>query len=403
MGMRSKYELQASSVPGNRKADESRDQRRHNKPAPLPLPAPSPRPSGGVLDGSGRPKSRALAMLTNDVTVSSSSEGLKIPASCAPTESQFVASGFSSNLEEINPNDTVKISILGRGSSGVVYKVQHKKNNKLYALKVIQDKHEPEVCKRILTEMSIHRRAHNPYVVQCFGAFEKGGEISLVLEYMDGGSLQDVIKAKKTISERYLADIAMKALKGLDYLHRNKIVHRDIKPSNILLGRNQEVKIADFGVSTILANSLAACNTFVGTCAYMSPERFDPDQNDGRYNGYAADIWSLGMSLLECTMGHFPLVAPGETFDWATVMFAICYNSLPSPPEDSSPEFKDFVAQCLQKDPSLRPRASTLLSHPFVTKFQAVPSSIKEGSRSYSRSGGQVWRNFNNALNSIFS
>ncbi|MCO5566989.1 hypothetical protein L7F22_020672 [Adiantum nelumboides] len=383
---------------------QDQQQRKLQKPAPLPLPAPLPRPSA-LHDGSGRPRSRAAVNAAAAAGPTNSRVSLSSPIPAAGRAGRQLLDNGSSSLymEEVNPDDTVKVRLLGHGSSGKVYKVQHKRSNKLYALKIIQDKHEAAVCKQILTEMDILRRAQNPYVVQCFGASEKGGEISFVLEYMDGGSLADVIEAKKTLSERYLAEVAKKALKGLEYLHRNKIVHRDIKPSNILLGRNQEVKIADFGVSTILASTLAPCNTFVGTCAYMSPERFDPDSHGGNYNGYAADIWSLGLSLLECAIGRFPFLLPGEKADWPTLMFTICYNPPPSPPENASAEFRDFIEQCLQKNPSQRPRASTLLTHPFISKFEVPPSSAKVQSHSHLQSGGRFWGNVTKAFNAMFS
>lgn len=384
------------NMPHTQTQEDQQQQRKLQKPAPLPLPAPLPRPSV-TSEGSGRPRSRAAAIAATSALERSNSP--------TPTNirRQLPANGSSAlHSEDVNPDDTVKVKLLGHGSSGKVYKVQHKGTNRLYALKIIQDKHEAAVCKQILTEMDILRRAQNPYIVQCYGASDKGGEISFVLEYMDGGSLADVIEAKKTISERYLAEIAKKVLKGLDYLHRNKIVHRDIKPSNILLGRNQEVKIADFGVSSVLASTFAPCNTFVGTCAYMSPERFDPDSHGGNYNGYAADIWSLGLSLLECALGRFPFLQPGEKPDWPTLMFAICYNPPPVPPETASSEFKDFIVQCLKKDLLQRPRASTLLSHPFVTKFDAPPP-FASNNPPQAQSGGRLWGNFAKAFNSIFS
>ncbi|KAH7446172.1 hypothetical protein KP509_01G043000 [Ceratopteris richardii] len=185
---------------------------------------------------------------------------------------------------------------------------------------------------------------------------------------MDRGSLANVLEKHKALGEPYLAEVARQVLNGLHYLHINKIVHRDIKPSNLLLNHKQEVKIADFGVSTILASTMAPCTSFVGTCAYMSPERFDPDSHGGIYSGYAADIWSLGLTLLECATGHCPFLSQGEKADWPKLMVAICYSDPPSAPADSSPEFKDFISKCLQKDPALRPRACSLLSHPFITK-----------------------------------
>eukprot|EP00249_Psilotum_nudum_P017689 c26442_g2_i1 orf=619-1686(-) len=276
----------------------------------------------------------------------------------------------------VAPDDMVKICVIGHGSSGKVHKVRHRQTGKIYALKVIQEKHELAITRQIMREMAILKGANSPYIVRCHGISDKGGEISFVLEYMDGGSLADVLQSQKKISEYYLAEVARQVLRGLMYLHQNKIVHRDIKPSNLLLNCKRQVKIADFGVSTVLANTLAACNSFVGTCAYMSPERFDPESHGGKYNGYAADIWSLGLSLLECAIGHFPLLSPGQKADWPTLMVAICFGDPPSCPANASPEFRTFIKDCLLKDPSRRPSAAQLLSYPFITKYERQSCSL---------------------------
>ncbi|EFJ07338.1 hypothetical protein SELMODRAFT_186197 [Selaginella moellendorffii] len=275
----------------------------------------------------------------------------------------------SATSRDVLLEDLERLEILGHGSGGKVYKARHRITGTLYALKIIQEKHDPAVRKLIVREIEITRRfsARSPYVVQCYGVFERGGEISLVLEFMDGGTLANVLAARKTIDERFLARVTRQALKGLMYLHANKIVHRDIKPSNLLLNRKNEVKIADFGVSTQLAHTLAQCNSFVGTCAYMSPERFDPDGHGGHYDS-SADIWSLGLTLLECAIGYFPCVAPGQKPDWPTLVWAICLGDPPSPPPDASPEFKSFIRSCLQKNSSQRPSAARLLHHPFLLK-----------------------------------
>lgn len=281
-----------------------------------------------------------------------------------------------SQEKDVLLEDLERLGLLGCGSGGKVYKVQHRKTGKIYALKIIQETYEPALMRQIVKEMEILRGVNSKFVVQCFGVYEMGGEISFVLEYMNGGTLADVLEKQKKISEQYLAEMTKQVLTGLVYLHKRKIVHRDIKPSNLLLNYKQEVKIADFGVSTVLANTMAQCNSFVGTCAYMSPERFNPDGNGGNYDGYSADIWSLGLTLLECAIGRFPCLQPGEKPDWPTLMFAICLGDPPAPPPYASPEFKDFIRRCLQKDPSLRPPAVKLLSHPFILKYEGYPSGL---------------------------
>lgn len=108
----------------------------------------------------------------------------------------------------------------------------------------------------------------------------------------------------------------------------------------------------------------------------MSPERFDPDRYGGEYDGCSADIWSLGLSLLECAIGRFPCLSPGQKADWPTLMVAICLGDPPSPPPDASPEFESFIRSCLQKDASHRHTAHRLLFHPFLKKFEEKPCDL---------------------------
>jgi mitogen-activated protein kinase kinase 4/5 len=139
-----------------------------------------------------------------------------------------------------------------------------------------------------------------------------------------------------------------------------------MKPSNLLINSRKQVKIADFGVSRILAQTMDPCNSSVGTIAYMSPERIDTDINHGKYDGYAGDIWSFGVSILEFYLGRFPF-AVAKPGDWASLMCAICMSHPPEAPPTASKELRDFIACCLQRDPAKRLPAAQLLRHPFVT------------------------------------
>ncbi|WOL13862.1 mitogen-activated protein kinase kinase 5-like [Canna indica] len=271
--------------------------------------------------------------------------------------------------------DLERLRRLGSGSGGTVWMVRHRPTGRLYALKVIYGNHEDAVRRQILREIEILRTANNPFVVPCHAMYDHGGEIQILLEFMDGGSLE----GRRITSEPFLSEVAHQVLAGLAYLHRRKIVHRDIKPSNLLIDSGGRVKIADFGVSRILAQTMDPCNSSVGTIAYMSPERINTDLNHGNYDGYAGDIWSFGLSILEFYLGRFPFGENlGKQGDWASLMCAICLGNPPEAPPTASREFRDFISRCLQKDPARRLPAALLLQHPFITNNQ--PSSLTSSS-----------------------
>ncbi|XP_060960267.1 mitogen-activated protein kinase kinase 9-like [Cannabis sativa] len=292
-----------------------------------------------------------------------------------PTSSTAAATQFnwSSSSAPISAADLDKIQVLGSGNGGTVYKVRHKETSEIYALKIINDKSNSNFRSQLDTEMEILRRTDSPHVVKCHSIFQNpSGEFGIVMEYMDSGTLENVLKSEGALSESKVADIAKKVLNGLHYLHSHKIVHLDIKPANLLVNSKMEVKIADFGVSKILGRTLDTCNSFVGTCAYMSPERLDSLTYGENYDGYAADIWSLGVTLMELYMGQFPLLPPGQTPNWPTLMCVICFSELPSLPKGVSDEFRNFIDCCLQKESSKRWSASKLLSHPFLCKDSPI-------------------------------
>ncbi|XP_058727339.1 mitogen-activated protein kinase kinase 9 [Vicia villosa] len=276
----------------------------------------------------------------------------------------------STGSDTLAPGDFEKLAVLGHGNGGTVYKVRHKVTSTIYALKVSHNDSDPTTRRRTLAEINILRRATDcPNIVKFHGSFEKPtGDIAILMELMDSGSLETALKTNGTFSEPKLASVAREVLNGLSYLHARNIAHRDIKPSNILVNNKNEVKIADFGVGKIMGRTLEACNSYVGTCAYMSPERFDPEVYGGNYNGFSADIWSLGLTLFELYVGHFPFLQSGQRPDWAMLMCAICFSDPPSLPDSASPEFRDFVECCLKKESGERWTAAQLLTHPFLCK-----------------------------------
>lgn len=270
---------------------------------------------------------------------------------------------------QIMLEDLETVQVVGKGSSGVVQLVRHKWTNAVFALKVIQMNIEETVRKQILQELRINQAAQCAHVVVYYDAFYNNGVISILLEYMNEGSLSDLVKRVGRIPEPFLAGISKQVLQGLDFLHHNRhIIHRDIKPSNLLVNQFGEVKISDFGISAPVLNSMEQRNTFVGTCTYMSPERLSVKQY-----GFASDIWSFGVTLLECALGRFPYQHPRNEDGWSNfyeLLETIVDQPPPLPsPNEFSPEFCSFIGACLQKEPEDRMSLAGLLNHKFLSKY----------------------------------
>lgn len=165
--------------------------------------------------------------------------------------------------------DLEKLSELGSGNGGVVMKVRHKPTQLIMALKIIHLELKPAIKKQIIRELKILHGCNFPHIVGFYGAFQTDGEINLCMEYMDGGSLDLILKRAGRIPEPILGKITVAVLKGLNYLRdKHSIMHRDVKPSNILVNGSGEIKICDFGVSGQLIDSMA--DSFVGTRSYMA-------------------------------------------------------------------------------------------------------------------------------------
>eukprot|EP00483_Globobulimina_turgida_P012491 UN12514 len=150
-------------------------------------------------------------------------------------------------------------------------------------------------------------------------------------------------------------------LDGLDVLHtEKKQIHRDLKPSNLCLNARGEAKVTDFGISRELKDSLGKCRSYVGTYTYMSPERIRAEAYS-----FKSDIWALGISIMECAIGRFPYP---ETSYYLEMIQYIATEPPPQLPKDMkfSNQFKDFLYQCINKDPSKRPTAKQLKQHEWI-------------------------------------
>ncbi|WOL02596.1 mitogen-activated protein kinase kinase 9-like [Canna indica] len=283
------------------------------------------------------------------------------------------ASSSSADSAEFRLSDFEQLRVLGHGNGGTVYEVRHRRTAALYALKIVRtDAADASLRRQVYREVDILRRAAgSDHVVRFHAALPTpSGDVALLLENMNGGSLDALLRrrGRRPIPELALAAVARQALLGLAEIHSRQIVHRDIKPANLLINAAGEVKLADFGVGKVLRRSLDPCDSYVGTCAYMSPERFDPVTYGGDYDPYAADVWSLGLAMLELHRGHFPLLPEGSRPDWMALMVAICFGEAAGAVLEgtASGEFRGFIECCLQKESGKRWSVAELLSHPFV-------------------------------------
>lgn len=279
--------------------------------------------------------------------------------------------------DPINPDDTVYIADLGSGTSGRVTKVRHIPTNTILARKIIRVEVKAAERTRIMRELDVLKGCRSPYIVGYLSACHRSGEINLFMEYMDGNSLDEMMKKTSKIPEPILGKITVSVLKGLTYLRDSQhIMHRDIKPSNILVNSKGEIKICDFGVSVQLIDSMA--QSFVGTRHYMAPERLY-----GQAYTVQSDIWSLGLTLVELALGEYPIpqadpkkmyegeCSPNKQMSVFDLMdYVIHYPSPTVPREYFSQDFRNLVDRCLEKSPMQRFDLRAIMQHPFVRKSE---------------------------------
>ncbi|PAV83884.1 hypothetical protein WR25_17968 [Diploscapter pachys] len=289
---------------------------------------------------------------------------------------------------------------LGHGNGGVVHKVMHKVKNVVMARKLVHLEVKPSVRQQIVKELSVLHKCNSPYIVGFYGAFIDNNDISICMEYMDGLSLDIVMKKAGRLPEKFVGRISVAVVRGLTYLKDEiKILHRDVKPSNMLVNSNGEIKLCDFGVSGMLIDSMA--NSFVGTRSYMAPERLT-----GSHYTIQSDIWSFGLSLIELLIGRYPVPAPTKA-EYAQIfglqeseieladgrtdapeyqtsntpaamaifeMLDYIVNEPPPtlPKKVFSEETIAFLSKCVKKVPGERATLKALSTDPFFTKYADV-------------------------------
>ena len=262
-----------------------------------------------------------------------------------------------------------KLTLLGAGASGEVYLVQDTKTKKKLALKSVKYTEDEKTKNQLETEVKLGTLLKHENIIRIYATYFLKGRINFVMEYMDKGTLSDLLKKCKKIPEKFMGIITYQVVKGLAYIQKEKkIIHRDLKPSNILVNSKGEIKIADFGVSTMVEGSWAQKKTMIGTYIYMAPERIDADSYT-----LNSDIWSLGIIVMECLLGYYPYIIYNNNALPNSVWIVhelIENNPIPSlSSELYSEDLIDFIKQCLIRDINKRPKAAVLINHPFIQKY----------------------------------
>ncbi|KAK6398526.1 hypothetical protein LTR65_000078 [Meristemomyces frigidus] len=262
------------------------------------------------------------------------------------------------------------VSAAGKGTTGIVM-----------AMKEMRLELDDAKFQSIIMELDVLHRCISAYIVDFYGAFFQEGSVYICMEFMDGGSVDKIYG--DGVPENVLRKITLCTTLGLKSLkEEHNIIHRDVKPTNILVNTRGQVKICDFGVSGNLVASVARTN--IGCQSYMAPERISGGgmasagaSGMGTYS-VQSDIWSLGLTIIECAMGHYPY--PPETYNNIfSQLAAIVDGDPPDLPADTFSEAsRDFVAGCLNKIPKLRPTYPMLLQHAWLAPLIKPETIIEE-------------------------
>ncbi|OQR77457.1 dual specificity mitogen-activated protein kinase kinase hemipterous-like [Tropilaelaps mercedesae] len=251
-------------------------------------------------------------------------------------------------FENVDPMSLLRLEDLGTGTCGHVVKMKHAASGRVMAVKQMRKSGVPEENRRIYMDLDVVLRCTDcPHIVHCYGYFVTDSEVWICMELMTScvEKLQR-LRNHVPIPEQMLGFICVSVVKALNYLKdKHGVIHRDVKPSNILLDRSGNVKLCDFGIAGQLVESKAKTQS-AGVAGYIAPERIDPERV-GRNYDVRADVWSLGIALVELATGRHPYAS-------CTTDFELLVNVLERDPPRLdhtiySRELCDFVQLCLTK------------------------------------------------------
>lgn len=241
---------------------------------------------------------------------------------------------------------------IASGSYGDLYKGTY--YGQEVAIKILKpERLNSELQKEFAQEVYIMRKVRHKNVVQFIGACTRSPNLCIVTEFMSGGSVYDYLHKKKGVFKLpALLKVAIDVSKGMSYLHQNNIIHRDLKAANLLLDENEVVKVADFGVARVKAQT-GVMTAETGTYRWMAPEVIEHKPYD-----HKADVFSFGILVWELLTGKIP-------YEYLTPLQAaigVVQKGLrPTIPKHTHPKLAELLERCWQQDPTLRPDFGEIL------------------------------------------
>ena len=274
-----------------------------------------------------------------------------------PRQRQSTAIDIIDRLKRIctdaDPRDIYKnLTKIGQGASGGVYTAYEKGTNRCVAIKQMNLEQQPKKD-LIINEILVMKDSSHPNIVNFIDSYLVGGDLWVTMEYMEGGSLTDVVTFN-IMTEGQIAAVCRETLKGLQHLHSKGVIHRDIKSDNILLSMDGNIKLTDFGFCAQINEAHNKRTTMVGTPYWMAPEVVTRKEY-----GRKVDIWSLGIMAIEMIEGEPPYLTESPL----RALWLIATNGTPAIKDEAalSPVFKDFLYFALKVDPEKRASAHDLL------------------------------------------